>query len=66
MMQKEWFKRAVRTFIQAAAGYIVAAVPTIDFENTSILKTTLVGVAVSAIAAGISAVMNADLNHKEG
>lgn len=66
MLQKEWFKRAVRTFIQAAVGYIVAAVPTIDFDNTSILKTTLVGVAVSAIAAGIAAVMNADLNHKEG
>lgn len=64
MFEKEWLRRAVRTFIQAAVGYVVAAVPTIDFDNTSILKTALVGVAVSAIAAGIAAVMNADINHK--
>lgn len=62
---KEWVKRALRTFGQAAAGYLIAVVPNVDFENTSALKTTLIGIAVSSIAAGIAAVMNMDLNHKK-
>jgi len=62
-IKKEWLRRALRTFIQAAAGYIVAVVPNVDFTDTSVLKTTLVGIGVSAVAAGIAALMNADLNH---
>lgn len=62
-IKKEWLRRAVRTFGQTAIGYIVMVVPNIDFSNTSALKTTLIGVGVSAVAAGIAAVMNADVNH---
>ena len=61
MNNKEWFYRATRTFIQAAIGYITIVVPNIDFSDTSALKTTLVGVGVSAVSAGIAALMNSDL-----
>ena len=64
-IQKEWLRRALRTFVQAAVGYAVVVVPNIDFNDTSALKTTLVGAGVSAVAAGIAAVMNADINHLE-
>lgn len=60
---KDWLKRAIRTFIQAAVGYAVVVVPNVDFNDTSALKTTLIGIGVSAVAAGIAAVMNADWNH---
>ena len=62
----EWLYRAIRTFVQAAIGYAAVVLPTVDFNDTSALKTTLVGIGVSAVSAGISAIMNADWNHKEG
>jgi len=52
-----WIKRAIRTFFQTAVGYITVAIPTVDW-NDSALKTTLIGIGMSALAAGISAVMN--------
>lgn len=55
---KNWIKRALRTFIQAAVGYAVVALPAINWEDTSALKGALIGIGVSSIAAGISAVMN--------
>ena len=55
---KNWIKRALRTFIQAAVGYAVVALPAIDWQDTGTLRGTLIGLGVSAIAAGISAVMN--------
>lgn len=55
---KNWVKRALRTFVQAAVSYVLVAVPTIDFSNVSAIKTAVVGLGVSAIAAGIAAVMN--------
>lgn len=54
----EPIRRAIRTFLQAAGGYIVVVVPNIDFSDTSKLKATLIGVGMSALAAGIAAVMN--------
>jgi hypothetical protein len=54
---KNWIKRAIRTFFQTAVGYITVAIPTVDW-NDSALKTTLIGIGMSALAAGISAVMN--------
>lgn len=54
---KTWMKRALRTFIQTAAGYIVVAIPAVDFQGEAV-KGALIGVGVSAVAAGISAVMN--------
>ena len=58
MIKKEWLRRTIRTFVQAAIGYVVIVVPNIDFADTSALKTTLIGVGVSAVAAGAAAVMN--------
>jgi hypothetical protein len=57
---KNWVKRAVRTFVQSAVGYVAVAVPAIDWTSSgrATLKTALVGLGVSAVSAGISAVMN--------
>ena len=55
---KNWVKRAIRTFIQAAVGYAIVALPAIDWQDTGALRGTLIGLGVSAIAAGISAAMN--------
>jgi hypothetical protein len=54
---KEWAKRAIRTFIQAAVGYIAVALPAIDFDGDG-LKAALVGLGVSAVSAGLAAAMN--------
>jgi hypothetical protein len=55
---KNWVKRAIRTFVQSAVGYIAIAVPNVDFSSVSAVKTAVVGLGVSAIAAGLAAVMN--------
>lgn len=56
---KNWVKRAIRTFMQAAVGYLVVAVPSVDFSGEkNAIKTALVGIGVSAVAAGIAAAMN--------
>ncbi len=56
---KNWVKRAVRTFFQTAVGYVSVNLVTVDFTTGSdVLKATLIGVAVSGVAAGMSAVMN--------
>ena len=54
---KNWVKRAIRTFIQAAVGYIAVALPALDFEGDGI-KAALVGLGISAVSAGLAAVMN--------
>lgn len=53
---REPVKRAIRTFLQAAAGYIAAniAVAVSDMENSHAVKILF----ASAVAAGIAAVMN--------
>lgn len=51
---KIWLKRAIRTFIQTAVGYIAVNVVTVDFT----VKSAVVGLAVSAASAGVAAVMN--------
>lgn len=56
---KPYIKRALRTFAQTAAGYAVANLTIIDLNA----KNALAGLAVSAIAAGLAAVMN--LNESE-
>ena len=58
---KETLRRAGRTFLQAAIGYIVANVTFIDFTATDeVLYSALIGLAVSAIAAGVAAIMNVE------
>lgn len=58
MIKKNWVRRALRTFIQAAVGYACVALPAIDWQDKGALRGALVGLGVSALAAGISAVMN--------
>lgn len=64
----ETAKRALRTFIQAAIAYIAVNLPIIDFEAKEMLKSAVIGLIVSAVAAGIAAVMNLQTNeeNKEG
>lgn len=51
--------KAFRTFIQAAIAYLAVNIAFIDFSNEkTAIKSALIGLAVSALAAGISAVMN--------
>lgn len=54
MIRKEWLRRAVRTFIQTAAGYISVNIVTTDLT----VKSAVLGLAVSAVSAGIAAMMN--------
>ncbi len=55
----ECLKRAVRTFLQSALAYLTVNIVLIDFSSEkSVLKSALVGLAVSTLAAGLSAVMN--------
>ena len=54
-------KRALRTFVQTAIGYILINIVAVDFTaSKDILKSALIGLGVSAVSAGISAVMNLD------
>jgi hypothetical protein len=56
---KNWLRRALRTALQSAAGYLAVAVPNVDWSaEKAVLKTTLIGIGVSAVSAGLAAVMN--------
>lgn len=56
---KEWVKRALRTFYQSAIGYAVVALPTVDWSaDKAILRSTLIGIGVSSVAAGLAAWLN--------
>lgn len=58
-VSKICLKRALRTFIQAFLGYVVVHLALIDFtDGKEAVKSALIGLAVSSIAAGLSAVMN--------
>ena len=55
----ETTKRALKTFLQAAVGYIAVNLAVVDFsEGKDIVKSALIGLCISAVAAGLSAVMN--------
>ena len=59
LLKKEPIKRAVRTFGQTAAGYIIVNATSINFtEDRNVAKFAIIGLCVSAVAAGLSAVMN--------
>ncbi len=57
---KEMLKRAGRTFFQTVIGYITAnlAFNTEGITDGGMLKTALIGLLISSIAAGLAAVMN--------
>lgn len=57
-------KRATRTFVQAAVAYIAVYLANYGTDELfSSSKTVLMGVFVSAVAAGLSAVMNLEQNN---
>lgn len=58
-IRREPVRRALRTFGQAAVGYIAVNIAALDFSASNAVK----GFIISTIAAGLSAVMN--LNSKE-
>ena len=58
-INKETVRRAARTFLQAALAYIAVNLVTVDFSNgKAAVRTAALGLAVSAVAAGLAAAMN--------
>lgn len=56
---KNWLKRALRTALQSAVGYLAVAVPNVDWSaDKAVLRTTLIGIGISAVSAGLAAAMN--------
>ena len=53
-LKKTYVKRALRTFLQTAVGYIAVNIAATDLS----VKSAVLGLAVSAVAAGMAAVMN--------
>lgn len=64
---RETLRRAGRTFLQAALGYIITNVTlvTMGYENAEEVKAALVGLFTAALAAGLAAVMNLPQKAKE-
>ncbi len=54
IFKKPCIKRAIRTFIQTAVGYIAVNVAATDLT----VKSAVLGLLVSAVSAGLAAVMN--------
>lgn len=58
---KETWRRTLRTLLQVSISYIAANLFTVDFSaEGEVIKSALVGLLVSALAAGIAAVMNTE------
>ena len=58
-LKKNCVRRALRTFFQTAIGYLAVNIAVVDFSaDKAALKSCLVGLGVSAVSAGVSAVMN--------
>ena len=53
---KNWEKRALRTFVQTFTGTIATQLTMI--QGQELTKTIIISVLASAVAGGISAVMN--------
>ena len=59
--------RMLRTFIQTAIGYITVNLAGIDFTgDRDMIKTALIGLALSATSAGIAALMNLQPSEEKG
>ena len=58
-LKKNCVRRALRTFVQTGIGYLAVNIAVVDFSaDKAALKSCLVGLGVSAVSAGVSAVMN--------
>lgn len=55
---KEMIVRAVRTFGQAAVGYLAANLVLIKWDDPGVAKTTALTVITAAVACGLAALMN--------
>ena len=66
---KETARRALRTFIQAAVGFIasnvVLQVSGVTWDDISTIKSAGIGLIASALAAGAAAVMNLEPKERE-
>ena len=54
ILKKSCVKRVLRTFLQTTVGYIAVNIAATDLT----VKSAVLGLAVSAISAGLAAVMN--------
>lgn len=64
---KETATRALRTFIQAVIAYIAVNLVAVDFTSgKDIVRSALIGLGVSAVSAGLAAVMNLEGEEKGG
>lgn len=54
ILKKNCVKRALRTFLQTAVGYIAVNIAATDMS----VKSAVLGLVVSAVSAGMAAVMN--------
>ena len=62
---KETLKRALRTFVQAFISYIIVNYAVVDMSgDKATIQQAVIGLVMSAVAAGFSALMN--LEKKEG
>lgn len=61
-LTKPCLKRALRTFLQTAFGYVVTNAALmlggLDLTDGNVVKNALIGLAIAAVSAGASAVMN--------
>ncbi len=56
---KKTLYKALRTFLQSALAYVAVNITLVDFANDeNVVKSALIGLATSAVASGIAAVMN--------
>lgn len=56
--KKDVFERAVKTFIQAALSYLITALAGANFFDGNKTETFWIGLGISALAAGLSAMWN--------
>lgn len=61
LVKSEPVRRALRTFIQAACGYAVVNITSLDMNA----KNAVRGFAIATIAAGLAAVMNLEGENNE-
>lgn len=63
---KESLRRAFRTFLQTAISYIAVNICVVDFTaGADVIKSALMGLIVSGVAAGIAALMNMEQQELE-
>lgn len=63
---KETLRRAGRTFLQTAISYVAANLCLVDFtQSKDIIVSALLGLVISALSAGLAAIMNLQKNEQQ-